>query len=72
MLTGYDAFNEDSSIAILYRIFRTLGTPTATHLLTYPTLTNERVCPHFSSNYDKFPQWTGMRWEELLPKDVSA
>lgn len=41
MLSGYHPFLEDSYIAVLFRIFKTLGTPTVTHLLEYPTIANE-------------------------------
>jgi serine/threonine protein kinase len=37
LLTGYHPFAEDCRIAILYRIFKTLGTP-AQNILQFPTL----------------------------------
>eukprot|EP00347_Sterkiella_histriomuscorum_P002201 403369077 len=62
-LTGYHPFNESTMISKLFRIFKTLGTPTM-NLLDYPSLT---LLPQFSDNYEKFPVWNPMPIEELLP-----
>lgn len=37
LLTGYHPFAEDCRIAVLFRIFKTLGTP-SDNILEYPTL----------------------------------
>jgi len=70
MLTGYHPFKEDSYLAILFRIFKTLGTPTTTDFLEYPTITNEVTCPYFTENYEKFPCWSGMAIETMLPPET--
>ena len=62
MLAGYSPFAEDSQIAILFRIFKTLGTP---NMLDYPAISG---CPLFFENYDKFPMWAGMDFDELIPQ----
>lgn len=72
MLTGYHPFKEDSYLATLFRIFKTLGTPLTTDFLQYPTITSEQACPFFSQNYDKFPSWSGMSFETMLPPETSA
>ena len=72
MLTGYHPFKEDSFLGTLFRIFKTLGTPTMTDFLEYPTITSEQACPQFHQNYDKFPRWTGMSMENMLPAEVGA
>lgn len=48
----------DSEIDQLYRIFRTVGTPTEE---TWPGVTS---LPEFSA---AFPQWPGQSWSKLLP-----
>jgi serine/threonine protein kinase len=72
MLTGYHPFKEDSYLGILFRIFKTLGTPTMTDFLEYPTITSEQACPQFNQNYDKFPRWSGMSIESMLPAEVGV
>ncbi len=71
MLSGFHPFKEDSYLATLFRIFKTMGTPTATDFLQYPTLTSEQICPYFTQNYDKFPSWAGMSIEDMFPSDTS-
>lgn len=68
MLCGYHPFKEDCKVAVLFRIFKTLGTP---GVLDCPTLQNEVRCPWFCENVDKYPQWEGLSLEELLPPATS-
>ena len=53
MLAGYHPFAEDCKIAVLYRIFRALGTPSH-NILDCPTLLADQ---NFVSMMPHLPQW---------------
>jgi serine/threonine protein kinase len=71
LLTGYHPFAEDSHIAVLFRIFKTMGTP-APSVLECPTLTEQ--CPIFADPqfHSNLPRWTEpMPMKDLLPHGTS-
>jgi len=63
MLTGYHPFKEETKIATLLRIFKTLGTPTQ-NLLELPSLSS---CPYLSEGYQLYPMWNAMDIALLIP-----
>ena len=68
MLTGYHPFNEQTRIATLLRIFKTLGTPNL-NLLESPTLSS---CPYFSESYQLYPMWEAMELDVIVPGTSEA
>ena len=62
LLTGYHPFKEDSKIAILYRIFKTMGTPSH-NILEYPTLMANQ---DFVDIMNVLPQWEAISLAEMI------
>lgn len=67
LLTGYHPFEEDCNIAILYRIFKTLGTPTQ-NILEFPTLLSD---PAFVDLMPYLPQWEPIGLHQLISETGS-
>ncbi|CDW86994.1 cyclin-dependent kinase 3 [Stylonychia lemnae] len=63
LVSGFHPFKESCMTTMLYRIFKTLGTPNM-NILEFPTLTQ---CPYFVKNYDKFPVWQSLDFSALIP-----
>ena len=68
MLTGYHPFKEQTRIATLLRVFKTLGTPTL-NLLESPTLSS---CPYFAESYQLYPVWSTMDLALVVPGTSEA
>ena len=65
MLAGYHPFKENCRVAVLLRIFKTLGTPSQ-NILAHPTLLSE------TEIISLMPQWEPIDLSELLTASEPA
>ena len=67
MLTGYHPFEEDCKIAVLLRIFKTLGTPSH-NILEFPTLLSDSK---FVSMMTNLPQWEALDLADFIISETT-
>lgn len=71
LLTGYHPFHEDSAISVLFRIFKTLGTP-APSVLECPSFLE--YCPLFAQSafHSNLPRWSKrLDFTQMMPPGTS-
>jgi len=71
LLTGYHPFLEDSAISVLFRIFKTLGTP-APSVLECPSFLEH--CPLFAQSafHSNLPRWSKpLDFAQMMPPCTS-